>query len=453
MTLRAAVVHDWFQGYHGAERTADVMRRELFAPGHEADVYTFHAAHDVLPAELSRAIVRESRVARLPGIRQRGHSSGRWRYLLPYMPLYHRWLDLDAYDLVISSSHACALNVRPRPDALHVVYCYTPMRYAWMRETDGRRMRGIRGASLRAVTAGLREVDLRASRRPDAFIAISSAVQERISRFYGRESTVIHPPVEVDDFVATREKDPEHFLWVNRLVSYKHPLLVAEAFRDLPYRLTMVGIGPLESRLRATLPPNVELRGWVSREELTDLYASASGFIHIGEEDFGITMVEALASGTPVIALDRGGARDIVRDGIDGIRIERIALEPLRHTVTALASRNWEPTALQSRAHEFSRWAFVRNMTRFIHGLTRNASRVDRRVVALNRGGSRDTVRGGIDRAIIDESIVRAVHAGIRHSRENPGAHLPSRDARRWLLARRSSIEISESIANTRASN
>ena len=250
LTLRAAVVHDWFQGYHGAERTADVMRQDLFAPGHEADVFTFHAAHELLPTELSQAIVRESRLARLPGVRQRGHASGRWRYLLPYMPLYYRGLDLDSYDLVISSSHACAVNVRPRPDALHVVYCYTPMRYAWMQETDGVRLSGARGLALRAATAGLREVDRRAARRPDAFVAISTAVEERIARFYGRESTVIHPPVDVDDFTAYREKEPGRFLWVHRLVSYKHPLLVAEAFRGLPYRLTMVGIGPLESDLR-----------------------------------------------------------------------------------------------------------------------------------------------------------------------------------------------------------
>lgn len=368
LALRAAVVHDWFQGYHGAERTADVIRRDLFAPGHEADVFTFHAAHELLPAGLSKAIVRECRVARLPGIRQCGHGPGRWRYLLPYMPLYYRGLDLDAYDLVISSSHACAINVRPRPDALHVVYCYTPMRYAWMQETDGRRLTGMKGLTLRVVTAGLREVDRRAARRPDGFIAISTAVQERIARFYGRESTVIHPPVDVDDFTATREKEPGRFLWVHRLVPYKHPLLVAEAFRGLPYRLTMVGIGPLEGKLRGMLPSNVELRTWVSREELAELYASSSGFIHIGEEDFGITMVEAMASGTPVIALDGGGARDIVRHERDGLLIERPELDSLRQATELLASRAWNPSRLADRARTFSRDAFVRRMAEFIRG-------------------------------------------------------------------------------------
>jgi len=338
------------------------MRRDLFAPGHEADVFTFHAAHDLLPHDLSQAIVQESRVARLPGIRQRGHASGRWRYLLPYMPLYYRWLDLDSYDLVISSSHACAVNARPRPDALHVVYCYTPMRYAWMQETDGRRLAGVRGLTLRAVTAGLREVDRRAARRPDAFFAISTAIQERIARFYGRESTVIHPPVDVDDFTATREKEPGRFLWVHRLVSYKHPVLVAEAFRGLPYRLTMVGIGPLESELRAMLPPNVELRSWVSREELANLYASASGFIHIGEEDFGITMVEAMASGTPVIALDRGGARDIVRHEVDGLLLPQPDIHALRQALDRIASDHWAPVVLVDRAAAFSRERFVSSL-------------------------------------------------------------------------------------------
>lgn len=292
------------------------------------------------------------------------------------MPLYYRGLNLEAYDLVISSSHACALQVRPRPDALHVVYCYTPMRYAWMPETDGRRMTGMKGYALGAVTAGLREVDRRAAQRPDAFIAISSAVQERIERFYGRESTVIHAPVDTEDFSPHGDKQHGHFLWVHRLVPYKHPVLVAEAFRGLPYRLTMVGVGPLERRLRTMLPPNVELKSWVSRQELGDLYAQASGFIHVGEEDFGITMVEAMASGTPVIALNRGGARDIVRNDVDGILIAEPALEPLRAAIEALATHTWDPSALALRAQNFSRRAFVQRMIEFIQARSEAKTRL-----------------------------------------------------------------------------
>jgi glycosyltransferase involved in cell wall biosynthesis len=367
---RTAIVHDWFQGYHGSERVVDVMRTDVFANGGGADVFTFHAARELLPPGLAAAIVRESRLASLPGIRQRGHDPGRWRWLLPAMPRYFSRLPLERYDLVVSSSHACAVNVRPRPDALHLCYCYTPMRYAWMPHTERGRVGGLKGLVLRSLAGRLRRLDLEASRRPDGYVAISEAVRERIGRFYGRDSAVIHPPVDVDDFDPGAEKEPGRFLWVHRLVGYKRPQLVAEAFRGLPYRLTMVGVGPLEARLRASLPPNVELLGWVGRDELARLYARASGFVHAGEEDFGISMVEALASGTPVIALDAGGARDIVRPGRDGILLERPELEALRDAVERAAAKDWDRGELAARAREFSRENFVRRLRDHVAALS-----------------------------------------------------------------------------------
>jgi glycosyltransferase involved in cell wall biosynthesis len=338
---------------------ADVIRRDVFATGHEPDIFTFSAARELLPADLDRAIVRESRLARLPGIRQRGHEPGRWRFLLPYMPHYFKSLDLEAYDFVISSAHACAAHVRPRPDAFHAVYCYTPMRYAWMPETDERQLGRVDGFLFARFRAWLQKVDFEAAQRPDAYLAISTAVQDRIRRFYGRESVVVGAPVDVDDITPTDAKDESTFLWVHRLVAYKRPEVVVEAFRDLPYRLTMVGIGPLEQVLRARLPANVELRSWVSREELVRLYEQAVGFIHVGEEDFGITMVEALAAGTPVIALDRGGARDIVRPGIDGVLIDQPDRALLRDAIKRVATRVWDTSALAEQAGSFSRERFV----------------------------------------------------------------------------------------------
>jgi glycosyltransferase involved in cell wall biosynthesis len=358
----AAIVHDWFQGMHGSERVVDIIRSGLFRREHEPDILTFAAARDVIPEALGRRIVRESRLSRLPGIRQIGRDGGRWRYLLPYMPRYFASLDLSAYDLVIASSHACAMNASPRRDALFVCYCHTPMRYAWLPQTDTRAAGGLAGLGLRLFRSHLRRADLAASRRPDAFAANSTAVRERIHRFYGRDATVIHPPVDVAALDATREKEQGHFLWVHRLVPYKQPELVLEAFRDLPYRLTMVGVGPLEARLRQRLPPNVELRGWVSRAELAELYGRASGFVHVGEEDFGITMVEALAAGTPVVALAAGGARDIVRPGIDGVLIERADLQAVQTGVRAVAAGSWDNHALRSRALEFSAERFVEEM-------------------------------------------------------------------------------------------
>jgi glycosyltransferase involved in cell wall biosynthesis len=357
LTMRSAIVHDWFQGYHGSERTAAAML-DLFAG--DPDILTFHASHEVLPARLSAAIVQESRLGRLPGVRQHGHNPGRWRWLLPYMPYYFEHLDLDGYELVVSSSHACAAGVRTRPDTLHVCYCHTPMRYVWMPETERDRVGGLKGAGLSAMRGRLRRWDRRAARRPDAYVANSSAVAERIATFYGREASIVPPPVAVQDFPRDVERDPSHFLWVHRLVPYKRPLEVAEAFRELrELRLTMVGVGPLDEALRATLPPNVELLGWTPRERLAELFAGAAGFIHVGEEDFGISMVEALAAGTPVLAADRGGARDIVRPGRDGVLIsDPTDPKQIRTGARALAEASWDADDLRQSATRFSEERF-----------------------------------------------------------------------------------------------
>ena len=180
------------------------------------------------------------------------------------MPHYFEHLDLTATSWCVSSSHACAAGVRTAPETLHACYCHTPMRYVWMPEQERNRVSGVKGAALRALRGRLRRLDRRASERPDVYVANSTAVADRIKRFYGREAVVVPPPVAVDDFPRDVPRDPTRFLWVHRLVAYKRPLEVAEAFRELPdLRLTMVGLGPLEAELRARLPPNVELLGWV----------------------------------------------------------------------------------------------------------------------------------------------------------------------------------------------
>jgi glycosyltransferase involved in cell wall biosynthesis len=374
ISVPSAIVHDWFQGYHGSERVVETIRAEVFEETTPPDIYTFHAAHELLPRDLSNAIVQESRLSRLPGIRQRGHDPGRWRYLLPYMPRYFGHLDLTQYDLVISSSHACAVHVRPCDDALHVCYCYTPMRYAWMSETDRERVSGIKAVVLRPTIERLRRLDLAASQQPDLYVAISTAVQQRIRRFYGRDAVVVHPPVDVDRFTPARG-DSEHFLWVHRLVPYKRPQLVVEAFRGLPYRLTMVGVGPLESELKTNLPPNVALLPWIKRDELIRLFERAGGFIHVGEEDFGISMVEALAAGTPVIALDAGGAKDIVRPEQDGVLIADASIEPLREAIRIVASRTFVPDELSARAAAFGRSIFVERLCAELERLLASAGR------------------------------------------------------------------------------
>jgi glycosyltransferase involved in cell wall biosynthesis len=354
-----AIVHDWFQGYHGAERVVEVLADDVLAEAGRVDVFTFHAERELLPPRLAARIVRESRPSRLPGLRQVGHDPGRWRYLLPYMPRYFRSLDLSGYDLVVVSSHSCAINASPPAGTPCVCYCHTPMRYAWLTDTERGRLGGARGRVLGALSGWLRRQDRAAAQRPDRLVGNSTAVRDRIRRFYDRDADVVHPPVEVEELRADPARERGSFLWVGRLVPYKQPLLVAEAFRGLPQKLTMVGIGPLEGELRARLPENVELRGWISREELERLYGEAAGFLHVGEEDFGITMVEALAAGAPVIAQNAGGARDIVRDGVDGVLLDEPDLASLREAVERVAATDWNRQALAERAAEFSRPRFV----------------------------------------------------------------------------------------------
>lgn len=361
-----AIVHDWFQGYHGSERVVEALADDVLAEASRVDVFTFSAARELLPPRLAARIVCESKPSRLPGLRQVGHDPGRWRYLLPYMPHYFRSLDFSDYDLVVVSSHACAINADPPPGTPCVCYCHTPMRYAWLADTERGRLEGIRGRVLAGLSGWLRKQDRRAAQRPDLLVANSTAVRDRIRRFYDRDAEVVHPPVEVDELRPKDEGPRERFLWVGRLVPYKRPLEVAEAFRGLPQRLTMVGIGPQEEELRARLPENVELRGWISREELRQLYREAAGFLHVGEEDFGITMVEALAAGAPVIALNAGGAQDIVRNGIDGVLVSEPSVDSLRAAVERVAAAEWNRDRLRERAAEFSRADFTEKMRQLL---------------------------------------------------------------------------------------
>lgn len=357
-----AIVHDWFQGFHGSERVVEALAEDVLAEASRVDVLTFSAARELLPPRLAARIVRESKLARLPGLRQVGHDPGRWRYLLPYMPRYFRSLDLSEYALVVVSSHSCAINAAPPAGTPCVVYSHTPMRYAWLADTERGRLSGAKGKALGALSGWLRKQDRRAAQRPDRLVANSTAVRERIRSFYDRDADVVHPPCDTNELRAIGEEKRRRFLWVGRLVPYKRPLEVAEAFRGLPHQLTMVGIGPQEEELRAALPANVELRGWIERAELVGLYRGAAGFLHVGEEDFGISMVEALAAGAPVIALDAGGARDIVRDGVDGILVGEPTTAALRAAVERVAAADWDREALAARSAEFSRERFAARM-------------------------------------------------------------------------------------------
>jgi glycosyltransferase involved in cell wall biosynthesis len=313
-TPRIAVIHDWLDTWRGGENVlAEIVR----AYPH-ADLF---ALVDFLPEALRGRLAGKR--ARTTFLQHLPFARRHFRLLLPLFPRAIESLDLAGYDLVISSSHAVAKGVRTTASQLHVCYCHTPMRYAWDLRDQYLGPHGLgggaRGAIVHRVLDRLREWDRRASARVTRFIANSDFVRDRIARCYGRDAVVIHPPVDTAFFTPGDPLVPPservYYVAASRWVPYKRMDLIAAAFRAMPNRrLVMVGDGPEAARVRAAAGPNVEFPGEVSREKLRALLRGARAFVFAAEEDFGILPVEAQASGTPVIAYSRGGARETVVD-------------------------------------------------------------------------------------------------------------------------------------------
>lgn len=306
--LRIAIVHEWFDSYGGSERVVEQLLRcfpqaDLFA------VVDFMRQRE--HSFLNGRTVRTSFIQHLPFARRL------FRWYLGLMPLAVEQLDMTGYDLVISSHHAVAKGIITGPDQLHISYVHSPMRYAWDMQHQylrGGVGRGLPGLYARWLFGRLREWDVASAHHVDYFLSNSNYIARRIMKVYRREATVIHPPVDIDRFTMRADKD-DFYLLVCRFVPYKRADIVVESFARQPdRRLVVVGGGPEEDRIRAAArgAANIEFPGVVSQATLIDLMQRARAFVFAGEEDFGITFVEAQACGTPVIAFGRGGAVDIV---------------------------------------------------------------------------------------------------------------------------------------------
>jgi glycosyltransferase involved in cell wall biosynthesis len=348
--VRIAVAHEWLIDYAGSERVVE----QLLAEFPRARLLTTVIRPDRVPASLQGAA--PSFLQRVPG------APDHHGWFLPLMPLAWRLHErVRNVDAVISSSHACAKAVRYEPGTPHLCYCHTPMRYAWEFGAEARRFPAPLRLPVRAAMASFRRWDRRTAERVTAFVANSTAVAERIARLYGRSAQVIHPPVRTDFFTPGGERG-EDFLYLGRLVSYKSPDLVVEAFAELPHRLLVVGDGHLEPELRAKATPNVRFLGRVGDAQLRDLYRSARALVYPAEEDFGIVMAEAQACGTPVVALAAGGARDIVAHGVTGWLLERQSAGELRAAVRRAAAEQLDPDAIRRSTERFSEERFRREI-------------------------------------------------------------------------------------------
>ncbi|MDP1889259.1 MAG: glycosyltransferase [Gemmatimonadaceae bacterium] len=351
-TPRIAIVHEWLTTLGGSE----LVLKEMLAVFPEADLF---ALVDVMAPPDREALGLTGRTVRTSWMQHVPRIGQHYRQLLPLMPSAVRGHDLRGYDVVISNTHAVSHRVRVPPGARHLVHCCSPMRYAWdLREQyleESGLHRGTTGRAARAMLEWMRRGDYKAAQLPQAYAGISTYIAERITRCYGRESTVIYPPVDVSYFTpgGTREA---FYLAASRMVPYKRMPMIAEAFaRHLPEReLVIIGDGPEMARVRAAAGPNVRVLGAQPREVLRDYLRRARAFVFAADEDFGILPVEAQACGTPVIAYGVGGALETVVEGATGVFFGQQTPDALAEGVRRFETVSLAADACRVNAGRFS---------------------------------------------------------------------------------------------------
>jgi len=355
--IRAALVHDWLTGQRGGEKVLEVLA-EIFP---RAPIYTlFHFPGSQTDA-VEKRVVRTSFLQRMPFLRKH------YRQYLPLFPLAAELFDLQGYDLVLSSSHCVAKGIIPNPDGLHVSYIHSPVRYAWNQYSayfSPEKLSFFSKLVVPPLIHYVRMWDALSSARVDHFIANSMSVARRIEKYYRRNADVIYPPVDTEFYrpgegTSRREYD----LIVSALVPYKMIDLAISAYNRAGLRLKIVGNGPEFKRLHGLADQNIEFLGALGGEELRRLYQEARAFVMPGEEDFGISALEAQACGTPVVALRRGGATETVLDGETGLFFDDPRPESLRAALDKFRGLEFNEKTIRSHAMGFSRGIFKERMT------------------------------------------------------------------------------------------
>jgi glycosyltransferase involved in cell wall biosynthesis len=350
--MRVALVHDWLTGMRGGEKVLDAIC-ELF-PG--APLYTLVWVRGSVSPRIEARRITTSVAQALP-------DPGRfYRHYLPLYPIAVELLNLDDYDLVISSSHCAVKSVVTSGRAVHVCYCHSPMRYAWDQFDSyfgPDQVGAVRSRLLRPVMRRMAQWDAATAGRVDRFLANSQYVAGRIRRYYNRGSTIVYPPVDTDFYTPDRRPSPRAFLMVSALVPYKRVDLAIESCRRAKMPLKIVGTGPELARLQEVAGPDVEFLGWQSDEQIRELYRSSAAALLPGVEDFGIVPVEAQACGCPVVALDAGGARETVVDGVTGVLVPEPTPEAFTLGLTRALQTTFDPEAVRANALKFSRAQFL----------------------------------------------------------------------------------------------
>lgn len=366
---RVAIIHYWLVTMRGGERVLERIC-ELYP---DADIYTHVVDRDALSQVLKKHRIFTTSIAKLPGARKH------YQKYLALMPRALESLDLSAYDLVISCEAGPAKGVITRPDAVHVTYCHSPMRYIWD-QYHAYANAGGRGARLflSAVAPRLRIWDKASASRPDLIMANSHFVRRRIRKFWGREASVVYPPVDVEQFHQSDAVSDE-FIWVGQLVPYKRPDIAVDAFTRSGRKLHVIGDGAMLGDLKRRAGPNVRFTTRMKFDQLREAYATARALVFTAEEDFGIIPVESQAAGRPVLVYGRGGGTETVVDGVTGLYITEQTTEAV---ITALDRFDaWLPSfssaAAIAQAQNFTRARFLRGFAAQVALATKQVASMD----------------------------------------------------------------------------
>jgi glycosyltransferase involved in cell wall biosynthesis len=366
--MKVALVHDWLVTFRGGEKVLEAMA-ELYP---EADIFTLLHERGTMPATLEQRRIVTSLLDRLPAARSRH------RYFLPLFPAAIEQLDLSGYELLLSSSHCVAKGVRADRGARHLSYVHAPMRYMWDRFDayfgQGRSSPWV-SAAARLVRPYLQRWDVRSAARVDRFVANSHYIARKIALLYGRQASVVYPPVELERFTQLPFEGSgrgDYFLWFGALAPYKRVDLAIEAFRQLERPLWIVGSGQEDQRVRRQLPHNVKLLGQVPDVELPAILRDARALVFTAEEDFGISPIEVQACGRPVIAFGAGGCLETVTSKT-GLFFPEQTVDSLRRAVEAFDAweATFEPKSARENAQRFSKQAFHQGLQREVSLLAR----------------------------------------------------------------------------------
>ncbi|WP_159586725.1 glycosyltransferase [Chelativorans xinjiangense] len=356
--MRVAIVHYWLVSMRGGEKVVEALC-DMY-PG--ADIFTLVYDEERVSAKIRRHKVTPSFLQKIPGARRHYQS------LLPLMPFALESLDLSGYDLILSSESGPAKGIVPGPQATHICYCHSPMRYLWDHYHFYRAGSGLLTRALLPVLApALRAWDVSTSARVDKFVANSHHVAARIEKYYRRDAAVLNPPVTVQDFSPVAEIG-DFYLCAGQLVGYKRLDLAVEAFTRMAENLVVIGEGKEMTRLKRMAGPTVTFLGRAPFPVLRDMLARCRALVFPGEEDFGIVPVEAMASGRPVIAFCGGGALDSIVPDRTGILFQEQSVQGLIEAVRRFRSMEtaFRPDLIRNHALQFSEANFKAKMQQII---------------------------------------------------------------------------------------